>query len=304
MLRSAVARSTTLSSFTRRYGCSILLVQKDSKSFSVLNRPKPNYPGHVPLTWFERVVLGIGAGIGALLDKRRGGTVRLYPFSCSITYSKSADLVGIVGEVTGNGTPIERVRDTMLSNETGRRILRDRPRINSETLPMEYLRGLPENTVGRIYADWLDRHGMSPDDRSTVQHIDDEECAYVMQRYRECHDIWHAVLGIPASYIEGEIALKAFEFMTTRLPVAFFSLAAVVQLKPEERSRFFKIYLPWALKNGPNSKPTINVYLEEEWCTDRDVLLRRLEIEKPPDIRELRRADRGRRPTEASKKTI
>ncbi|KAG4427759.1 Ubiquinone biosynthesis protein, partial [Cadophora sp. M221] len=79
----------------------------------------------------------------------------------------------------------------MLSDETRRRILRDRPRIDSKTLPMEYLRGLLENTIGRIYVNWLDRHGMSPDDRSNVQHIDDEECAYVMQRHRECHDIWH-----------------------------------------------------------------------------------------------------------------
>jgi hypothetical protein len=34
--------------------------------------------------------------------------------------------------------------------------------------------------------------------RSSVKYIDDEECAYIMQRYRECFDIYHAVLGIPS----------------------------------------------------------------------------------------------------------
>ncbi|KAH6688813.1 ubiquinone biosynthesis protein Coq4, partial [Leptodontidium sp. MPI-SDFR-AT-0119] len=53
------------------------------------------------------------------------------------------------------------------------------------------------------------------DERDSVQYIDDEECAYVMQRYRECHDIVHSVLGIPGAFVEGEVALKSFEFMNT-----------------------------------------------------------------------------------------
>lgn len=46
-----------------------------SRSFSILNRPSPNYEGHVPLTTMERVVLGAGAGIAALLNIRRHGMI-------------------------------------------------------------------------------------------------------------------------------------------------------------------------------------------------------------------------------------
>ena len=58
-----------------------------------------------------------------------------------------------------------------------------------------------------------------------------------MQRYRECHDFYHALTGLPV-IIEGELALKAFEFANTGLPMAGLSLVAYARLKPRERQRF------------------------------------------------------------------
>ena len=88
------------------------------------------------------------------------------------------DLVAALGEVIA-GPFIEYLRDTMLLNETGRRILRDWPRITSKTMPVEELRRLPENTVGQTYAKWLEDYHMSPEGRDDVKYIDNEECAYV-----------------------------------------------------------------------------------------------------------------------------
>jgi ubiquinone biosynthesis protein COQ4 len=189
----------------------------------------------------------------------------------------------------------------MLSDPTGRRILRDRPRISSSTMSMTYLRTLPENTVGRAYADWLDREGVSPDTRDAVKYIDDEECAYVMQRYRECHDFYHAVTGLPI-VVEGEVALKAFEFANTLLPMTGLSIFAVTRLKRKERERFWNIYLPWAIKNGMGAKEVINVYWEEELERDVNVLRAELGIEKPVDLRSIRKAERERRKAEKEAK--
>jgi ubiquinone biosynthesis protein COQ4 len=189
----------------------------------------------------------------------------------------------------------------MLSDPTGRRILRDRPRISSSTMSMTYLRTLPENTVGRAYADWLDREGVSPDTRDTVKYIDDEECAYVMQRYRECHDFYHAVTGLPI-VVEGEVALKAFEFANTLLPMTGLSMFAITRLKPKERERFWKIYLPWAIKNGMGAKEVINVYWEEQLEGDVNALRAELGIEKPIDLRSIRKAERERRKAEKEAK--
>ena len=182
----------------------------------------------------------------------------------------------------------------MLSSSTGRRILQDRPRITSRTMSVPYLRTLPDGSVGRTYASWLDREGVTPDTRDDVKYIDDEECAYVMQRYRECHDFYHSLTGLPV-FVEGELALKAFEFANTLLPMTGLSLLAVVRMKPVERSRFWNTYLPWAIQNGTKSKDIINVYWEEELERDGDDLRKELGIESPPNLRETRKILREHR---------
>ena len=45
------------------------------QSFSVLNRPQPNYPGHVPLTTVEHGALAVGSALGSLFNPRRAGNV-------------------------------------------------------------------------------------------------------------------------------------------------------------------------------------------------------------------------------------
>ncbi|KAJ4523541.1 Ubiquinone biosynthesis protein [Exophiala dermatitidis] len=246
------------------------------RSFSVLNRPPPNYPGHVPLTRVERLGLAVGSAVTSLLNPYRH------------------DMIAALGEATAQPFFITWLRNRMLSDPTGRRILRDRPRITSTTMPLEKLRKLPENSVGRTYAAWLDREGVTPDTRDPVRYIDDEEEAYVMQRYRECHDFYHAVTGLPV-WVEGEVGLKAFEFANTGLPMTGLSLAAIIRLKPAERQRMFEIFLPWAFANGWRSKDLINVYWEEELETDVADLRNRLGIEQPPDLRAIRRKLRDER---------
>lgn len=211
------------------------------------------------------------------------------------------DLIAALGEATATPYFIYRLRDVMLLSPTGRRILRDRPRLSSQTLSMTYLRTLPPNTVGRVYAEWLDREGVSPDTRDTVKYIDDEECAYVMQRYRECHDFFHAITGLPV-FVEGEVALKAFEFANTLLPMTGLSMFAATRLKSAEKQRFFEIYLPWALSNGLKSKEVINVYWEEQLERDVGELRAELGIEKPIDLRDIRKQARDKKRAEKEAK--
>jgi ubiquinone biosynthesis protein COQ4 len=246
------------------------------RTFSVLNRPPPNYPGHVPLTGVERAALAIGSGLISFFNPRR------------------ADTIAAFAEVTATPYFIYRLRDAMLRSPTGRRILRDRPRITSTSLDLSHLRSLPLNTLGRTYVSWLDREGVSPDTRSAVRYVSDPECAYVLQRYRESHDFYHALTGLP-TVREGEVALKAFEFANTLLPMTGLSVLAAATLKKSERRRFVSTYLPWAVRNGLRSEEVINVYWEEEMESDVDELRRRLGVEPPPDLREIRKREREER---------
>ncbi|KAJ6789483.1 hypothetical protein PWT90_00284 [Aphanocladium album] len=256
--------------------CAACGAVSNQRSFSVFNRPPPNYEGHVPLTRIERAGLAVGSGVMSLINPYRH------------------DLIAALGEATATPYFIYRLRDAMLADPTGRRILRDRPRISSKTLSMTHLRTLPEGSVGRAYVDWLDREGVTPDTRSAVRYIDDEECAYVMQRYRECHDFFHAVTGLPIVK-EGEVALKAFEFANTLLPMTGLSMLAVTTMKKQERGRFWNIYLPWAIRNGVRSKEVINVYWEEQLERSVEDLRAELGIEQPPDLRDMRAKEKAER---------
>ncbi|OCK79514.1 ubiquinone biosynthesis protein COQ4, mitochondrial [Lepidopterella palustris CBS 459.81] len=279
-LRPSLARVTYNSSFNTSR---TLLLPATFRSFSILNRPPPNYEGHIPLTKIERGALAIGSALLSFRDPRRG------------------DLIAALGEATAQPFFIDHLRNRMLLSPTGRRILRDRPRINSTSLSIPRLRSLPSNTLGFAYAAWLDREGVSPDTRAAVRYIDDPECAYVMQRYRECHDFYHALVGLPV-FREGEVALKAFEFANTGLPMTGLSVFSALTLKKMEWRRFWEIYGPWAVRNGLTAKDVINVYWEEELETDVDQLRMRLGIEKPPDLREIRRLEKQARKREKEAK--
>lgn len=151
------------------------------------------------------------------------------------------------------------------------------------------------NTIGRSYLKWLDDEGVSPDTRLPVRYIDDPECAYVMQRYRECHDFYHAITGLPV-VMEGEVAVKAFEFANTGIPMTgLAALSEPFKLKPDQQERLKEIYIPWAISNGLRAKSLMNVYWEEILERDADEVRAELNIDLPPNMRSLRKAAKAAR---------
>ena len=115
-----------------------------------------------------------------------------------------------------------------------------RPLLNAAHIDIDRLNGLPANTLGGAYARYLSMHGFELGKRPPVKLILDPELAFVMQRYRDTHDLLHTVFGVPVS-VSGEVALKWFEMVQTGLPMtvlaAFFGgLRAEASLVP---SQFF-----------------------------------------------------------------
>ncbi len=100
----------------------------------------------------------------------------------------------------------------MAQTEEGRRILKKRPLLSSESLNLPALRRQEPSSLGGAYASFMDSHDFSPDERGLVSFETDEELAYVMTRYRQVHDFWHVLSGLPTSVV-GELALKCFEFV-------------------------------------------------------------------------------------------
>ncbi|KAK2165516.1 hypothetical protein LSH36_49g07013 [Paralvinella palmiformis] len=162
-------------------------------------RDRTLYPNHIPTTLLQKTLLSVGAAAMAITNPWRG------------------DMVATLGETTGYLALI-RLQQKMLADPVGAEILRERPRINTKTVDMEYLRNLPEDTFGRAYVLWLDTNRASPDERLPVHFVDDPDLAYVMQRYREIHDLIHTVLGMPTNML-GEIVVKWVEAIQLGLPI-------------------------------------------------------------------------------------
>lgn len=53
-----------------------------------------------------------------------------------------------------------------------------------------------------------------------VRFMDDPELAYVMTRYRECHDLVHTILAMPTNML-GEVSVKWVEALNTGLPMCY-----------------------------------------------------------------------------------
>ena len=134
-------------------------------------------------------------GIGALLDPTRG------------------DLVAGFGDVTA-GFVLKNLHKKMIASESGRTLLREKPLITEDSMNLPKLRTLPETTFGKGYATFMDHHGFSADERSEVRFMTNPDQAYAMARYRQVHDFWHVLAGLPPTVL-GEVALKCFEFQFT-----------------------------------------------------------------------------------------
>ncbi|KAI7851837.1 ubiquinone biosynthesis protein Coq4 [Circinella umbellata] len=253
--RAIVTRSTF---HLRCYGSTT------TSSSNNIDSQKKLYETHIPIPFQQRALLAAGSALTALLDPLRG------------------DMVAALGETTGT-TALKRMRDQMLQTESGRQILRERPIIHTSTIDFPKLRETcAPGSFGHFYISWLDSQGVTPDTREPVHFIDNEELAYVMQRYRQCHDFYHALTGLGVS-VEEELALKWFEWSQTKLPMtALSSIFGPIMRSRESRNRLFDVYVPWAVYTGKSSVPLITVYFEKHFHKDLNELRRELGIIMPP----------------------
>ncbi|XP_020708758.2 ubiquinone biosynthesis protein COQ4 homolog, mitochondrial [Athalia rosae] len=201
---------------------------------------------HVQLSVLQRTVLSAGAAVISLANPFRG------------------DMIACLGETTGQNALVHCLKE-MQSSPEGQRILEQRPRINSSTIDIPALKRLPDETLGKCYYNFLEHNEVTPDSRAPVKFINDIELAYVMQRYREVHDIYHAALSMPTTML-GEVTVKWVEALQTHLPMCISgALFGAMRLRPRQRKNYVDHYLPWALSTGSNAKFLLGVYFEERW---------------------------------------
>jgi ubiquinone biosynthesis protein COQ4 len=182
-------------------------------------------------------------------------------------------------ELTGREA-FARFRDELFDDEEGRALLAERPELCSKQVDYDALRSLSPETLGRRYVSHLDRHGLSADSQAAAtRYVDDEEIAYLMRRFRQTHDVWHALTGLGTAGHE-EVLLHAFSFGQLRLPVSamivFFG--GVKHMVLEGRWQTLRHGMLDAWRAGRDAKPLLPVYWERHWVEPMTEVCARLGV--------------------------
>jgi ubiquinone biosynthesis protein COQ4 len=175
--------------------------------------------------------------------------------------------IHVAEELTGRAA-FRRCRETLFESDEARALLRERPELCSEQVDFAALRRLPEASLGFHYVDHLDRNNLSADSQATTtRYVDDPDVAYLMRRFRQTHDVWHALVGLGTAGHQ-EVLIHAFSWGQLRLPVSALIVlfGGVKHLVLEARWEALRSGLLEAYHVGRDAAPLLPVYWERHWA--------------------------------------
>ena len=176
-----------------------------------------------------------------------------------------------VEEITGRPRFRHLLAEFRASAE-GQRILAERPELSSEQVDYAALRELSATTLGGAYVQHLDRNGLSADyQAAATRYIDDPDMAYLMRRFRQTHDVWHALLGLGVAGHE-EVIIHWFAYGQLRMPVSamIMVLGSLKHLVLERRWGALRHSAMEAYRAGRDAAPLLAVIWEDRWTDDLD----------------------------------
>ena len=186
--------------------------------------------------------------------------------------------------------------DLFFDDPNGRKLYTEHRAIDSKTIDLDALAALPEGTLGHAYAHFLRSRGLTPDVfDGQPEGIADPRAAYVIQRMRQTHDLWHVVTGNDTDP-RGEVALQAFTFAQVRAPSTLI-LSAVGTLRGSRHDRRLLRDVVRAYRMGSAAEKLVAFPWEDHWSTPLVEVRAMLGLpEHPRDRRLHARCSRKREP--------
>jgi ubiquinone biosynthesis protein COQ4 len=199
-----------------------------------------------------------------------------------------------IEELTCRGHFVRMRREleqTLAENAEARALLADKPRLHTDEVDYDGLRELPADSLGRIYVGHLDRNGLDPNLLATpaggfsgygyVGRYADSDAAYLHERYRQTHDVWHALLGLGTNGYE-EILVHAFTWGQLRMPFSALVLIFGIpkHLILERRWGHLTRTLRAAWNAGFAARPLLLFYWERHWSVSAAAIRRDLRIQQ------------------------
>lgn len=180
--------------------------------------------------------------------------------------SERTEEIHRVEELTGRGR-MRRFLDEIGGDPELRELLADRPELSSARVDFDALRAMPPDSLGFRYIDHLDANGLSADTQAApTTQVDDPDIAYLMRRFRQTHDVWHALLELGTSGHE-EVIIHAFSWGQLKLPVSalVITFGTLKHIVLEARWQALRRGLYDAYACGRDAAPLLPVYWETMW---------------------------------------
>jgi ubiquinone biosynthesis protein COQ4 len=184
-----------------------------------------------------------------------------------------------VEEITGRPA-YRKLLAQMVARPETRRVLEERPELSSHRLDFTKLRALPPTTLGGAYVRHLDGNGITADYQAAhTTYVDDEDMSYLMRRFRQTHDVWHALLDLGITGHE-EVVIHAFSWGQLRLPVSAMvvTFGSLKHLVLERRWGALRHSLLEAYRAGVAAEPLLPVVWEDHWTEPLDAVRARYHV--------------------------
>ena len=141
------------------------------------------------------------------------------------------------------------------------------------------LDGLPEGTLGRVFADHCRARGIDP---NLVHVPPDDEIGWTLNHMYQSHDIWHVVTGW-GNDLPGEFGLGGFYCAQLGSPPFFGYMVALLLLNVVVRRANLNEVIEAFSKGfeaGKHAQPLWGLHWDEQWQTPIEELRTRLQIDR------------------------
>ena len=166
--------------------------------------------------------------------------------------------------LTLNAEQIPKFRARFLAEPNGPALMAERPAIDSRSVDFDALGRLPADTLGGAFARHLTANGLSPDIFKAPPGVP-AEIAYLGQRMRQSHDIWHVLTGYTTA-VDDELALLAFSHGQSKMPgPAVLASVGAIRFFPRYPGVFRKVLDGY--RRGRDARSLLTVRWEELWQT-------------------------------------
>ena len=180
-------------------------------------------------------------------------------------HPEETDQVLVFSNLANAGQRDERLH-LFFDDPRGQRLYAERRAIDSQSVDLDAFAALPAGTLGHAYATFMRAHGLTPDVfDGRPDDVRDDRAAFVIQRMRQTHDLWHVVTNAETDPV-GEVALQAFTYAQVNAPSSGI-LAALGTLRSLRYTREVVRDVREMYRLGKQAQPLVLFPWEDHWAT-------------------------------------